>query len=122
MELFQADKQMNPAAGHCRPPQTMEICLMTDEQHSAPDSARIDLTPEEAIVLFELLSRWCEDNNASTPEASCFESTAEGAVLHRLLAELEKQLAAPFTANYDTLLGQARDRLKRNWDYKTLRG
>jgi len=95
---------------------------MTDEQHSALDSARIQLTPEESIVLFELLSRWCEGNNASTPEASCFESTAEGAVLHRLLADLEKQLAAPFKANYGTLLGQARDRLKGNWDYPTLRG
>ena len=100
----------------------MRICLMTIEQNSAPDSAQIQLTPEESIVLFELLSRWCEDNNASTPDASCFKSTAEGAVLHRLLADLEKQLVSPIKAEYRDLLDRARDRLKGNWDYPTLRG
>jgi hypothetical protein len=95
---------------------------MTVEQNSAPDSAQIQLTPEESIVLVELLSRWCEDNNASTPEAACFESTAEGAVLHRLLADLKKQLVAPFKAGYDNLLDRARNRLKETWDYPTLRG
>ncbi|WP_132524380.1 hypothetical protein [Rhizobium sp. BK376] len=95
---------------------------MKNEHHSALDSAQIQLTPEESIVLFELLSRWCQDQNASTPEASCFESTAEGAVLHRLLSDLEKQLGAPFKADYGTLLNQARDRLKGTWDYPTLRG
>lgn len=95
---------------------------MTVKQDAAPDTAQIQLAPDESIVLFELLSRWCEDSKASTPEASCFESTAEGAVLHGLLADLEKQLIAPFKADYDDLLDRARDRLKGNWDFPTLRG
>ncbi|TZG31273.1 hypothetical protein AGR1_29075 [Agrobacterium sp. B1(2019)] len=95
---------------------------MIVDPNSVLDSAQIQLIPEEAIVLFELLSRWCDDNNASTPEASCFESTAEGAVLRRLLADLEKQLVSPFKAEYRDLLDRARDRLKGNWDYPTLRG
>lgn len=95
---------------------------MTVEQNSAPDTAQIQLTQDESIVLFELLSRWCEDSKSPTPEASCFESTAEGAVLHGLLADLEKQLIAPFKADYDSLLNGARDRLKGNWDFPTLRG
>ena len=100
----------------------MRICLMTNEEPCALDNAQIQLSSEESILLFELLSRWCEDNNASTPEASCFESTAEGAVLHRLLADLEKQLVAPFKADYGNLLDEARNQLKGAWDYPTLRG
>ncbi|WP_064710151.1 hypothetical protein [Rhizobium bangladeshense] len=95
---------------------------MTDEQQPAPDGVQIRLSPEEALVLFALLSRWCEDGSAPTPQASCFESTAEGAVLHGLLADLETQLVAPFTAEYRALLKGARDRLKASWDYPTLRG
>ena len=95
---------------------------MTNDWHPALDSAQIRLSPEESIVLFELLSRWCVDNKASTPEAACFESTAEGAVLHRLLADLEKQLIAPLKADYASLLDQARDKLKAAWDHPTLRG
>jgi hypothetical protein len=93
---------------------------MTAEQQSAPDRAQIELSPDEAIVLFDLLSRWCENNDAPTPDASCFESTAEGAVLHRLLADLESQLVAPFNTDYNTALDEARNQLKESWDYPTL--
>jgi hypothetical protein len=95
---------------------------MTDEKQPAPDGVQIQLSPEEALVLFALLSRWCEKGSAPTPQASCFESTAEGAVLHGLLANLETQLVAPFTAEYRHLLKEARDRLNASWDYPTLSG
>ncbi len=48
--------------------------------------------------------------------------TAEGAVLHKLLADLEKQLVYPIKTEYRDMLDRARDRLKGNWDYPTLRG
>ena len=107
---------------HCGRTQAVRICLMTSEDQCALDNAQIQLSSEESIVLFELLSRWCEDNKASTPEASCFESTAECAVLHRLLADLEKQLVAPFKADYRNFLDEARNQLNGAWDYPTLRG
>ncbi|KRA66897.1 hypothetical protein ASD85_24085 [Rhizobium sp. Root651] len=47
----------------------MRICLMTVEQNSVPDSAQTQLTPEESTVLFDLLSRWCEDNAINPVEA-----------------------------------------------------
>ncbi|WP_244425826.1 hypothetical protein [Rhizobium etli] len=79
---------------HCGSSRPVPNSLMTDEQQPAPDGVQMQLSPEEALVLFGLLSRWCEEGSAPTPEASCFESTAEGAVLHGLLADLETQLAA----------------------------
>ena len=94
---------------------------MTHELHSDPNSAQIRLSPEEALVLFELLSRWCNDTGAPTPDVSCFESTAELGVLHGLLADLETQLSAPFRADYPPVLKEARDRLKDRWDGHTLR-
>jgi hypothetical protein len=96
--------------------------IMENEQHDPPHGAEIHLSPNEALVLFELLSRWCEQSSAATPNAECFESTAEGAVLHRLLADLEKQLVSPFRADYVALLKEARGRLAGGWDYPTLRG
>ncbi len=77
---------------------------MPDKPQSAPEGARIDLSPDEAVILFDLLARLCEDSGASTPEASCFESTAEIAVLHNILAGLESQLVASVEQDYIKLL------------------
>lgn len=86
---------------------------MTVDQNSIPDSTQIQLTLEESVVLFELLSRWCEDENAPTPEAFCFESTAEGAVLHRMLADLEKQLVSPIKAEISRRVGSRSRSIER---------
>lgn len=87
------------------------------------DEAVVRFTPDEAIVLFDLLTRWSDETGAGeTPASACFESTAEGAVLNGLLCDLEKQLVAPFKADYAQILGAARNRLVSNWDYPTLRG
>jgi hypothetical protein len=87
------------------------------------DAATVRLTPDEAVVLFELLSRWSDEEGAGhTPGPSCFESTAEAAVLNSLLCELERQLVAPFKAEYPRVLEAARDRLAGSWSRATLRG
>jgi hypothetical protein len=86
------------------------------------DTAKIKLSADEALVLFELLSRWSDSSDAPTPDATCFESTAEGAVLNMVLCDLEKQLVAPFRQEYEELLSAARTRLEISWDYPTLKG
>ncbi|WP_342242376.1 hypothetical protein [Ensifer sp. OTU672] len=73
-------------------------------------------------MLFELLSRWSEENAVPTPDASCFESTAECAVLLAVLADLQKQLVAPFREDYAEAVKAARRRLAPSWDYPDLRG
>lgn len=86
------------------------------------DGASVQLTPDEAIVLFSLLWRWSDETGAGeTPAPSCFESRAEAAVLNGLLCDLEKQLVAPFEADYARAVKGARDRLANRWDYPTLR-
>ncbi|MBB3612292.1 hypothetical protein [Rhizobium sp. BK602] len=75
----------------------------------------------EALVLFELLSRWSEAT-AHSPDKLCFESTAECAVLNGLLTQLEKQLAAPFKPEYREILADARRVLAERWSQPTLNG
>ncbi len=96
------------------------VCMK--DRNAKSDDAEIHLSPDEALVLFELLSRWCDQKTTNTPDNTCFESTAECAVLHGLLADLEKQLITPFKADYDQVLKDARNRLAERWDYPTLRG
>lgn len=89
------------------------------ENHEAVE---IRLDSKEAVVLFELLSRWCDPKTAHTPDNLCFESTAECAVLSGVLADLEKQLVAPFKPEYRQILADARSLLAERWDYPTLNG
>jgi hypothetical protein len=84
--------------------------------------AQIGLSSDEAIVLFDLLSRWIDESNAPTPGSDCFAGPAECVVLHGLLASLEKQLVAPFSADYAEAVERAHARLGRGWFGKTLRG
>jgi hypothetical protein len=87
------------------------------------DGATVRFTPDQAIVLFELLSRWSDDKGeAETPSPGCFENSAEGAVLNGLLCALEKQLVAPFREDWGHILSEARARLASCWNYPTLRG
>ncbi len=70
----------------------------------AEDVALVRLSSDEAVVLFELLSRWSDAREGSTPSGECFRSDAEMAVLNNILADLEGQLAAPFRSNYAEIL------------------
>lgn len=66
-------------------------------------SVQIELTREEAIVLFEFLGRF----NEQEPDES-FEDQAEQRVLWDIECILEKQLHEPFASNYHDILHRAR--------------
>ena len=89
----------------------------------SPEAAGVvvALNADEAIVLFEVLSRWISDKAAPSPPAICFESPGECAALSAVLAKLESQLAEPFHANYLELVASARLRLSDGWSASSLR-
>jgi hypothetical protein len=66
----------------------------------------IELTNDEALVLFEFLQRF------SDQDALRIEDPAERRALWNLGCLLEKRLAAPFRADYLDLLAEARGRLR----------
>lgn len=66
---------------------------------------------DEALVLFELLSRWIEDAPSPTPAAECFDSPAELFVLRELSERLKLKLSEPFRSDYLSILEAARARL-----------
>jgi hypothetical protein len=92
----------------------------TDEK--VEDAATIALTPDEAVVLFDMIARWEHDKSKPFPPDECFESPAEIVVLlNAVQKQLEEQLAAPFRADYGDHLEAARARLARGWEDFTLR-
>jgi hypothetical protein len=70
----------------------------------ANDKVNIELTKEEAIVLFEFLSRFNENDNLSR-----FEDQSEQRVLWNVECILEKQLSEPFRADYQKIVKKARE-------------
>lgn len=71
-----------------------------------PNDIVIKLTPDEALVLFEILWRFEKQEKLEIIDS------AEKRALWNLQACLEKILLEPFEANYDELLSDAKDRLK----------
>lgn len=67
----------------------------------------IELTKEEAIVLFEFLCRINENENLST-----FDDLAEQRVLWDIECILEKQLSEPFRADYQEIVKEAREAVR----------
>lgn len=65
----------------------------------------IELTTDEGLVLFELLSRYSEKDKLEVAHK------AEQQVLWGLQASLEKSLTEPFSENYESQLAAARKRL-----------
>lgn len=80
-----------------------------------PEGAVITLHPDVALTLSHLLNRWILSDQANAPADSCFESAAECAALSDVLAQLEKQLVAPFRSDYPELLAAAHERLSLQW-------
>ena len=74
----------------------------------ADNTVPISLSLNEAVVLFEFLSR-----NAQSRELR-IEHDAERTVLADLLCTLERQLVAPFNSNYADVLATARLSLRRS--------
>ena len=72
----------------------------------ASETVSLDLTPDEALVLFELVSRYSDSDRLETVDQ------AEQRVLWNLCARLEKALVEPFDPDYAALLAAARHRLR----------
>jgi len=68
----------------------------------------IDLSEDEALVLFELLHEYGSSDEGRELKVS---HVAERNVLWALSAQLEKSLIAPFQTNYADLLSKARARI-----------
>jgi hypothetical protein len=66
----------------------------------------LELTADEAIVLFDFLSRFASTDNLT------IEDEAERRALWNLQCVLEKSLVEPWLAEYRELLEQARGRLR----------
>jgi hypothetical protein len=66
----------------------------------------IRLTHDEALVLFELLHRWEDQDRVTQPEHH-----ADQVALWNLSCLLERELVEPFGLAYDHLINEARTRL-----------
>jgi len=67
----------------------------------------IKLTKDEALVLFELLSRFSENDNKEI-----FQDAAEEKALWVIEEQLEKILVEPFKPNYQDIIQEARNRIR----------
>jgi len=73
---------------------------------SKDNQVEISLNSNEALVLFDFLSRFSEQ------EELIIQDSSEKQALWNLLALLEKQLVEPFASNYAELIENAREALK----------
>jgi hypothetical protein len=80
--------------------------LEAAEGAEVSQKVQIELTGDEALVLFDLLSRY------SDSESLVIEDQAEQRALWNLFGVLEKQLAEPLRLEYVELLQRARERLR----------
>lgn len=70
------------------------------------DDVTISLSSDEALVLFDLLHRWEDDEQVTPPQ-----NEAEQVALWNLSALLERVLVGPFSPDYIRLASEARTRL-----------
>ncbi len=66
----------------------------------------IKLTKDEALVLFDFVSRFSNDDKLSIQDQS------EERALWNLTCVLEKQLVEPFSTEWDKIVEAARNRLR----------
>ncbi len=71
------------------------------------DKVTIELTKDEALVLFDFLARFND-----TYHENIFEDQAEQRVLWNIEAILERNLAEPFMPNYSDMVKQARNNIR----------
>jgi hypothetical protein len=64
------------------------------------------LSADEALVLFELVSRFSDSDQLTIADQ------AEAATLWKLCGQLEKLLVEPFSPQYAELLSKARERVR----------
>ena len=73
----------------------------------ANKKVNIELTNDEAIVLFEFLGRFNENDDLSR-----FEDQSEQRVLWDIECILEKELSEPFRADYQEIVNKARETVR----------
>jgi hypothetical protein len=78
-------------------------------KYNDTSKVQISLGTDEALVLFEFLSRFEESNELKIVDQ------AEQRALSNLLGSLEKQLVPPFQEDYEEQIRQARNRLRDNF-------
>jgi hypothetical protein len=71
------------------------------------DEIVITLNKDEALVLFEFLSRFNEKDNKEI-----FQDQAEEKALWIIEGQLEKVLVEPFMPNYQDIIQEARNRVR----------
>ena len=71
------------------------------------DQLNIELTKDEAIVLFEFLGRFNEKE-----DDNLFEDQSEQRVLWNIECILEKELSEPFKKDYNDILKLARENVR----------
>ena len=72
----------------------------------ADTDATISLAGDEALILFDLLHRWEDEERVSAPQ-----SKAEQIALWNLSVLLERELREPFDPRYVDLVAEAAARL-----------
>ena len=85
---------------------TMIMEKQMDERSATTSNVEISLTADEALVLFECLSRFSDSGALSIVDQ------AEERALWNLCALFQKTLLPPFQDDYLEQLKQARDRLR----------
>jgi hypothetical protein len=75
----------------------------------------IELDDDEALVVFELLTRNDDRDNVSSINELTFEDTAERYALWHVHAALERTLVAPFKPAYRALVEDARRAVRARW-------
>ncbi len=74
------------------------------------DKVKIELSPSEALVLFEFVSRFSQDGKLEIRDQ------AEERVLWDVCSRLESELAEPFLRNYNDALAKAREEVRDKVD------
>ena len=71
------------------------------------DKVTIELTKDEALVLFDFLGRFNKADHENV-----FEDQAEQRVMWNIEAALEKTLVKPFKSNYSEIIKHSRDKIR----------
>jgi len=79
-------------------------------RNQTPKEIQISLTDDEALVLFEFLSRFSETDSLT------IEDQAEERILWNLCCDLESVLVEPFKEDYANILAQARQNIRDKFE------
>jgi hypothetical protein len=84
----------------------VRMSIRQDQRMADSADVSISLTADEALVLFDILHRWEDDDRVSAPQHA-----SEQVALWNLSALLERELREPFDPDYADQVAAARARL-----------